>query len=387
MDFSQWGQPSKEWLTFAAANSVLLSLSNEGLTPLQQQEQANKTRSTLAKHLVQTTGLSKLVTTQDHVVPTRDGQFITVRSYRPVLLGSQPLPGYVYFHGGGFIFGSLETELFNCSWLAHALSITVVHVCYRHTPQIKGLTPWHDAIDGFEWIASYTESLGIDASNLIVGGTSAGGSLTACVVQHELRRARESGTTNRIKGQVLGIPTLVNWKAFPYELFANKEKTSLIQCKDAAILNEKRLIQFSNLLGDDVDPADRTWSPGLVDEEELRGIPQTAFLVAGWDPLRDEALWYAKKLKNAGVKTNVHIFPGLPHAFMTFLQLPSHKRWNEALLGCLRWAAADEDGWVVELPPVMPPFMETSAAVDSSTNQVTAGASESDLLAKVGDSL
>lgn len=387
MDFSQWGQPSKEWLAFAAANSVLLSLSDETQPPLRQQEHANNTRSTLAKHLVQSTGVGHLVKTQDHIVPTRDGQSITVRSYRPVLLGSQPLPGYVYFHGGGFIFGSLDTELFNCSWLAHALSITVVHICYRHTPQVKGLTPWYDATDGFEWVASHTEALGIDPSCLVVGGISAGGSLTASVVQHELRRARETGTANRIKGQVLGIPTLLHWKAFPYELFADREKTSLVQCKDAAILNEKRLIQFSGLLGDEVDPADRTWSPALVNEEVLRGTPQTAFLVAGWDPLRDEALMYAKKLKNAGVKTNVHIFPGLPHAFSTFLQLPSHKRWNEALLGCLRWAAAGEDGWIIELPPVMPLYMETTASAASSTDPVTAGASESDLLTKAGNSL
>ncbi|KAI0834392.1 alpha/beta-hydrolase [Hypoxylon sp. FL0890] len=387
MDFSQWGQPSKEWLAFAAANSEVLSLSDDSLPPQQQQEHFNKTRSTFAKHLVQSTGIGHLVKTQDHVIPTRDGQSITLRSYRPVLLGSRPLPGYVYFHGGGLISGSLDTELFNCSWLAHALSMTVVHVCYRHTPQVKGLTPWHDAIDGFEWAASHTEALGIDASRLVVGGVSAGGTLTASVVQHELRRARKTDTANRIRGQVLGLPTLLHWKAFPYELFVDREKTSLVQCKDAAILNEKHLTLFSSLLGSEVDPTDRTWSPALADEEELRGIPQTAFLVAGWDPLRDEALWYAKKLKNAGVKTNVHIFPGLPHAFNAFLQLPSHKRWNEVLLGCLRWAAADEDGWIIESPPVMPLYMETIAAIASSTDPVTAGASESDLLTKAGNSL
>ncbi|KAI2472662.1 alpha/beta-hydrolase [Annulohypoxylon bovei var. microspora] len=388
MDFSQWGNPSKEWLAFAAANSVMLNISEDHLPPLQQQANANKARMMMSKHLVQSTGLSKLVATQDHTVTTRDGQSITVRSYRPVLLGYKSLPGYVYYHGGGFIFGTLDSELFNCSWMAHSLSITVVHVCYRHTPQVKGLTPWHDAMDGFEWVATHTDTLGIDPSRIVVGGTSAGGSLTAYVVQRELLRARETGTANRVRGQVLGIPTVVHWKVFPFHLFADKEKTSMVQCKDAAILNQKRVEQFSGLLDDvDVDPSNLAWSPALADEEDLKGMPQTAFLVSGRDPLRDEALWYATRLKNAGVRTNVHIFPGLPHAFHAFLQLPSHKRWNEALLGCLRWAAADEDGWIVESPPAMPPFMESIAATTTSTDPVTAGASEADTVVNAGNSL
>lgn len=301
MDFSQWGEPSNEWLAFASANAAFLaSQSDVSLPPLEQQEIANRMRATFAKTLVTSTGLDKLVATQDHVVPTRDGNSITVRSYRPVLLGSQSLPGHVYYHGGGFIFGSPETELFNCSWVAHALNIAAVHVCYRHTPHVKGLTPWHDALDGFEWIAAHTDMLGIDPTRIVVGGMSAGASLTACVVQNELRRSRESNTPSRIKGQLLGIPNLVHNKAFPYHLFADREKVSLVQCAEAAVIPKARMDMFTNLLGSEVDPFDHTWSPGLADEEELRGMPQTAFLIAGWDPLRDDALWYAQKLRNAG---------------------------------------------------------------------------------------
>ncbi|KAI0380572.1 alpha/beta-hydrolase [Hypomontagnella monticulosa] len=387
MDFSEWGAPSKEWLAFAAANAALLAQSDDHLPPLQQQQRANLTRTTIAKTLVQTTGLGNLVITEDHVVPTRDGQSITLRSYRPIWLGSQPLPGYVYFHGGGFVFGSLDTELFNCSWLAHALSMTVVHICYRHTPQVSGLTPWHDALDGFEWVATNTETLGIDASRLVVGGISAGGSLTACVVQSEMRRARENGAAPRIKGQLLGIPNLVHNLAYPYDLFASKEKASPVQCADAAIIPKNRMDLFSKLLGSETDPSDLTWSPGLAKEEDLRGMPPTAFLVSGWDPLRDEGLMYAQKLKNAGVRTKVHIFPGLPHAFNAFIQLPSHKRWNEVMLGCLRWAMAGEDGWIVEVPPVLPPLMEKAAAITTSTDPAIIGASPSDTIAGAGNSL
>ncbi|KAI1377007.1 alpha/beta-hydrolase [Hypoxylon crocopeplum] len=387
MDFSQWGEPSKEWLAFAAANSEMLSRSEDSLPPLEQQQNANNMRSKIAKSLLQNTGLDQLVATQGHAVPTRDGNSITVRSYRPVLLGTQPLPCYVYYHGGGFIFGSLDTELFNASWVAHSLSMTVVHVCYRHTPQVKGMTPWHDALDGFEWVVSHAEELGIDSSRLVVGGISAGGSLSACVVQHEVKRARETGTACRIRGQVLGIPTLIHNEAFPYHLFAGEEKTSFVQCADAPIIPKKRIKLFARLLGSEFDPHDPVWSPALADEEELRGTPQTAFLVAGYDPLRDEAMWYAQKLKNAGVRTNVHVFPGLPHSFSSFIQLPSRKRWNEVMLGCLRWAAADEDGWIVEAAPVMPPSMERLAEATSSSNLVTIGASPADAIKGAGNSL
>ncbi|KAI0160857.1 alpha/beta-hydrolase [Hypoxylon sp. FL1284] len=373
MDFSRWGQPSKEWLAFVAANPEVVARPDDDLPPLVQQEKINIARATVSKTLVTATALDKLVVTQDHVVPTRDGSSITVRSYRPILLGSQTLPAYVYYHGGGYMFGGAETEVFNCSWMAHALSISVVHVVYRHTPQVSGLTPWHDALDGFEWVTAHTESLGVDPSRLMVGGLSAGANLTASVVQSELRRARETGSPCRVKGQILGIPNLVQSKAFPWHLFADKEKVSIVQCADAAVIPKHRIKLFTELLGNDVDHADQTWSPALAEEDDLRGMPPTAFLISGWDPLRDESLWYAGKLKNAGVRTKVHIFPGLPHAFSSFRKLPSHRRWNEVLLDSLRWAMADDDGWIVEWPPVMPPAMEGAAAVTSSTQPVTTG--------------
>ncbi|KAI0844427.1 alpha/beta-hydrolase [Daldinia vernicosa] len=386
MDFSQWGNPSKEWLAFAAANPALLARSDDHLPPLVLQQKTNHSRTTIAKTLVATTGLGNLVTTEDYVVSTRDGKSITVRSYRPILLGSKPLPGYVFFHGGGFFFGALDTELFNCSWLAHALSMTVVHVCYRHTPHVSGLTPWHDALDGFEWVATHTEKLGIDPSRIVVGGISAGGSLTACVVQNEVRRARETGTPCRVQGQVLGIPNLINVNAFPYHLFTDKEKTSPEQCADAAVIPRQRMKLFTDMLGSEVDPSDPTWSPGLVDEEELRGTPHTAVLVSGWDPIRDEGLWYAQKLKNAGVRTKVHIFPGLPHAFYAFVGLPSHRHWNEIMLDSLRWAVAEEDGWIVEEPPVMSPLMEKALSIGAPVDPTTPGATPADM-AKSGNLL
>ncbi|KAI1504511.1 alpha/beta hydrolase fold-3 [Biscogniauxia marginata] len=365
MDFSKWGQPSEEWLALEKANPEIRA-PPPGSTPLEMQTIINNAYRQVSQSLLQSTGLKNLVSTQDYIVPVRDGQSITVRSYRPSSLTSgPPLPAYLYHHGGGFVLGNLETEGFQCAWLAHTLSLIVVHICYRCTPQYTGLTAWHDALDGFEWVMANLNVLGIDPTRVVVGGISAGGSLTATVVQNEVKRARETNTPVRIKGQVLGIPYLINPDRYPYHLFADKSKASLAQLEDVPVIPKSRLDLFQELLGSEVDPGNPTWCPGLASEDELKGTPQTVFLIAGYDPLRDEGLLYAQKLKNAGVRTKVHIFPGLPHAFHRFLQLPSRKRWNEVMLEGLRWAKADQDEWNVELPP--PPEFVGAKSQDAAT--------------------
>ncbi|KAI1075601.1 alpha/beta-hydrolase [Whalleya microplaca] len=369
MDFSQWGTPSEEWLSFIQANPNAL-VSPDHLPSDKLQELANSTRANNAAARLAASGIGPLVSTQDHTAPTRDGATIGIRAYRPnaPAFDGAKLPTFVYLHGGGFIFGSLDTERFHCSWMAHALSMNVIHLCYRHTPQVSGLTAWHDALDGFDWILEHADLLSIDTARVLVGGVSAGGNLTAAVVQREVKRARETGEPCRVKAQLLAVPNLLHGAAFPYHLFADREKSSPVQCEEAAVLHKKRIQRFTELLGTDVDPFDRTWSPGLAEEDELKGSPPTALLIAGWDPLRDEALWYAQKLKNAGVRTKVHIFPGLPHAFAGFLQVPSHKRWNDVLLESIRWAKADEGEWNIEVPSALP---STTEAVINALEQTT----------------
>ncbi|KAI8623650.1 alpha/beta-hydrolase [Xylariaceae sp. FL1651] len=355
MDFSQWGQPSEEWLAFAKANPAILAGPPPGLSPAEQQTFINDMRAKGAEALLKSTGIGAAVNTEDYVVPTRDGQSITIRAYRPVAPSSQTLPVYVHYHGGGFLLGNLATEAFHCSWLAHSLSITVLHVCYRCAPQYTGLTAWHDALDGFDFVMANTETFRVDPTQVIVGGISAGGSLTATVVQAEVKRARETKTPIRIKGQILHIPNMVHHGAYPWNWFADKSKTSPVQCADAYGLSGERVHLFMALLGSDVDPSDPTWNPGMTGEEELVGTPQTALVVAGWDPLRDEGLAYAQKLKRAGVRTKVHIFPGLPHVFLGIFQLPSQKRWSEVMLESQRWTRVDEGEWNVETkPPAIP---------------------------------
>jgi acetyl esterase/lipase len=301
MDFSEWGGPSEEWQTFAEAHPELVERPLDK-SPLELQTTFNRARTQLAKTLLAQTGLWKLILMEDHTVVTRDGESIKIRVYRPKHLAAEVLPTYIHIHGGGFLFGSLETERYNCTSISLALSMSVIHICHRHTPQVKGLVPWHDAIDAFEWIMTHAQKLLIDTAHVVTGGISAGGALMAAVMHHDLRVAKMNGTKPRIKGQVLCVPSLCHRDKFPYELFADKEKTSYVQCRGADILSKERADMFQDLLG--IKPEESVWNPCIAEDEELRGLPRTALLVCGHDVLRDEALLYATKLKSVGYVYN-----------------------------------------------------------------------------------
>ncbi|KAK7755767.1 hypothetical protein SLS62_002380 [Diatrype stigma] len=359
MDFSQYGTPTEEWVEFLKSHSEAAGFmpDKENRTPAELQAQVNVLIAQQSRTKLQASGLWNVVESEDYTVAGRDGNTISLRCYRPkaAVATGKPLPAYIYFHGGGFLFGNLESDEPMCVAWAHALSIAVVSVNYRHTPQASGLAAWHDAIDAFEWIAGHASTtLGLDPSSLTVGGISAGAALAAAVAVHDARTARDGGTPPRLRGQVLAIPSLM--QDLPTDLFADRAKTSPVQCADAALLNEDWLGYFLGLLHVDTDvPRDHpTWNPGLVEEELLPYVPRTAVLVSGGDPLRDQGLLYATRLKEAGAKTKVHIFQGLPHGFYNFEQLSATKRWEEVMHESIRWAGANEGDWFVEASPQQP---------------------------------
>jgi len=216
------------------------------------------------------------------------------------------LPVYIHYHGGGFIYGTLSSEDVACSRIADSLSIIVVNVCYRHTPQATYPVQHNDAFDSFDWIVLNMNLFRGDTQKLVVGGISAGANLAAAIVLREnlkekgqsMERENKTNST-RIKGQVLIIPWLiVREENFPYSLLASKEKSSRTQCADVPIL-PKAVIDFfvDNLkLEKYNESTDKYLDVGLALDEDIVGFPKTSFLIAGRDPLRDEGLLYAKKL-------------------------------------------------------------------------------------------
>ena len=304
LDFSQYGTLSEEWKEFEKANQELLKAFSVSPTetggPIEIEERLNNAAGKASKARLEKLGLWKVVEAQDYDVTVRDGNTIPIRCYRPKGLREKALPVHIYYHGGGYFVGSLETDEFMCVAWTHELSIAVISVNYRHTPQVSGLVPWHDSIDAFEWIAGNTSSLRINPRKITVGGISAGGSLAAAVAVHDVRKAIEAKTPPRISGQVLAIPILL--QDFPYDLFADKEKTSYSQNANVAVLSRSDMDFVVQLLrmNSDVPPDHPTWNPGATEKEVLQHMPRTAILANGSDVLRDHALVYTKRLQDAG---------------------------------------------------------------------------------------
>lgn len=222
------------------------------------------------------------------------------------------LPVYLHYHGGGFLYGSLSSEDIGCARIANSSPVIVVNVCYRHTPQVPYPAQHNDAFDSYDWTIINIESFGGDPNNIIVGGISAGANLAAAIVLRENLKATAQGTLatttekaklQRIKGQVLIIPWLiVQEEKYPYELLTSKEKSSRIQCADAAVLPDEVLKWFvENLKLDSAQSrTDRFLDVGLATDKEVEGMPKTFFVITGRDPLRDDGLLYARKLHRNG---------------------------------------------------------------------------------------
>jgi acetyl esterase/lipase len=214
---------------------------------------------------------------------------------------SKGRPIYVYFHGGGFLHGSIDTERSVCASIATKLDIMVVHICPRHINEAKHPIPHHDALDATKWLLDNASTYGGDVSNIVIGGVSSGANIAASVVQQfsSSAAANRKSSTVRLKGQVLLVPWLIQPDAFPYDQFVDKSKTSLVQCANALGLPTGRLEWLSSLQEAE-DIADSALNPALADEKILGSLPKTAIIVAGGDPLRDDALFYATRLEKAG---------------------------------------------------------------------------------------
>jgi acetyl esterase/lipase len=249
----------------------------------------------------------------DHSFPSRDGKTqLEARSYRPADKSADAkLPIFLFFHGGGFVMGTLGTEDETCSRLVKDLSsgegaegVVVVHVNYRHTPEFTYPAQWEDSEDGLEWVFSHADAFGGDASRIVIGGISAGAQLTAALVQTKKRENAPSYKS--ILGQVLMIPCLADEPARE-ALFVAKLKdpkvSSWVDNADAPILPVSRVRLFSKLLLPQdyvVDNVDPRVSPAIATDEEVKGLPPATFGIAGLDPLRDEALLYAEQLADNG---------------------------------------------------------------------------------------
>lgn len=232
---------------------------------------------------------------------------IPARLYVPKeLRGHEGLsPALVFFHGGGWVIGDLDSHDVACRKLAVEGALIVISVDYRLAPEHKFPAAADDAIAATKWVAANARELGIDASRLSIGGDSAGGNLTAVVAL-----AARDGNGPALAGQVLIYPAV----DFAMTHASHSEP-------ETSVLLTHSVIRWfrDHYLNGAADVGDWRASPARA--ASLAGLPPAYVLTAGADPLRDEGDEYAERLKQAGVPVTYKHYPGQFHGFFTMGKL------------------------------------------------------------------
>ena len=227
---------------------------------------------------------------------------VPLRLYRP--LGSAAgavLPVLVYYHGGGWVIGDLDTHDTLCRELANAAGCAVVAVDYRLAPEHRFPAAVDDCLAATVWVRRHAAALGVDAKRLAIGGDSAGGNLAAVVAL----LARDAGDLP-IVFQLLIYPATDQRRGAPSHQ-ANGQGYLLT----ADSMN----YYHDHYLPDPAQDLDWRTSPLLRDD--LTRLPPAFVLTAGYDPLRDEALMYSQRLSEAGNRATHICFERQIHGFIT----------------------------------------------------------------------
>ena len=264
-----------------------------------------RTRPTAAERRLSLAKLMQFARAEASEVTATDGVFpgpaadIRYRLYAPVAADNETLPGFIFFHGGGMVAGSIETHDRIAAALADATGCRLISVDYRLAPEHKFPAAVEDAIATTDFIARNAAALGIDAERLVVGGDSAGATLAAVVCQHALRHAGPS-----ISAQCLICPVLDFEETSPSrEAFA----------EDHLIGRTTLEADLADYLPEGTDTADVRISP--LRAMHLKGLPPAIIHTAEFDPMRDEGNAYARKLLAAGVAVEHVCHDGMIHNF------------------------------------------------------------------------
>jgi acetyl esterase len=239
-------------------------------------------------------------------IPARDGARLSAKLYAPRLEAG--LPVLLYFHGGGFTIGSVATHEPLCRTLAQGAGCAVLSIDYRLAPDAKFPTAVHDAWDSLQWLRGQATALGLDASRIAVGGDSAGGTLSAVTAI----AARDAGQALAL--QLLFYPGCAGHQDTPsHRAFAH-----------GYLLDEPQISYFfGHYLRDPRDRDDWRFAPldGRDADGQLRdldGVAPAWVGLAECDPLTDEGIAYADRLRLAGVPVDLEMYAGMVHGFIQF---------------------------------------------------------------------
>lgn len=244
--------------------------------------------------------LARVARVSDLTVPTPASN-LSARHYRP---GTPGRPLLVYFHGGGFVVGDLDTHDSLCRFLCHTLDAHILSVGYRLAPEHPFPAAVDDADAAFGWAAEHAVELGADPSRVGIGGDSAGGNLATGV-----SLLRVAGPV-RPEVQLLLYPATDRTRPYP----------SLATFSDGFLLSAADIARYTEWYAPGLDLTDPRLSPLLA--PRLRGLPPAVVVTAAFDPLRDEGEAYAAALVGAGVPVQQLRYP-LLHGFANLIGVSS----------------------------------------------------------------
>jgi acetyl esterase len=263
------------------------------------------------------------VTVTNRTIPGPGGA-IPIRLYRPERAASDArLPALVYAHGGGFVFGNLDSHDVLCAQLAIDAQIAVVAIDYRLAPETRFPGAFEDVVAGLKWVATHGAAIGIDTNRLAIGGDSAGGNLAAAVSIW----ARDN------KGPKLRLQLL----AYPVtDAVARTESYKLFH-EGYGLGGETMEWFFDHYTPDKKLRED--WRVSPLRAKSLAGLPPALVVTAGYDPLRDEGRAYAWRLQKDGTVADLVEFGGMMHGFLSSPMLLHGARRGAAICaGALREA-------------------------------------------------
>ena len=276
-------------------------------------------RETFVDHLTAFDG-PDVERVRDLGIPGPNGE-LRIRLYEPIATGSSvaqggasdadPRPALVFFHGGGWVRGSVETHDELCRWLANEVDCTVVSVDYRRAPEHPFPAALRDCEAAVRWVVEHAGSIGVDPDRIAVGGDSAGGNLAAAVSL----LARDADGP-RLRHQVLVYP--VTDHAFETRSYEENAEGYLLT-------RETMRWYWAQYLRTELDGANPYVSP--LRARTLADLPSATVVTCGFDPLRDEGVAYAERLADHGVDVAHHHYDDTVHVFVS---IPGLERTRQA---------------------------------------------------------
>ena len=241
-------------------------------------------------------------TVQLHEIRDFDAGGVKCRHYRAT--AATPVPLLIYYHGGGWVIGDLDSHDDICRKLARDAKCNVIAVDYRLAPEHPAPAALDDCIAATKWIFANAKSLGIDPTRVAIGGDSAGGNLSALVAMHAGEKP---------------VFQLLVYPATDMRMGQQSHKDNA----QGYLLTADSMKWFIGhyLQGNDKKKLDPMMSPLLSSDAALKKSPPTLVITAEFDPLRDEGEEYAAKLASLGVPTSTVRFNGQIHAFFGMSEL------------------------------------------------------------------